>query len=320
MSEPSVSVVIPTYNHAEFMRCCLDSVFAQDYESIEVLVVDDGSTDETHDIVARYGNAVRYHRQENQGQAVARAWGLRHISGDLVCLLDSDDYWEPGFLASLVPQFENPHLGLAFTNHDRVKADGEVFVSDVFRCQRDWLMPFVKTSEPGSWTTLDEKKTRLLYCSHYPPGPSGALFRRSLIQQMPDSNLRRGDDFLFFMKYILDSHCEVAFTMDVLWHLRTHDRNIRQLSNKLDLLFECDIEAKKELLKAYADELSQEERKALQHRIAVDLFDWGFAEAQRRNLGKAVSRYLAAGWCDGGGPITRKALSSLVKLPLKWMR
>lgn len=320
MLQPTVSVVIPTYNHAQFIGCCLDSVFAQEHRSVEILVVDDGSRDETREVVASYGKTVRYHRQENQGQAVARAWGLQHISGDLVCLLDSDDYWEPGFLSTVIPQFENPRLGLAFTNHDRVKADGEVFVPDVFRCERDWLMPYVRFYEPGSWTTLDEEKTRLLYCSNFPPGPSGALFRRSLIQQLPASNLRRGDDFLFFMKYILDSRCEVAFTMDVLWHLRTHDRNIRQLGAKLDLLFECDIEAKKELLEAYVDQLSREERKALQHRIAVDLFDWGFAEAQRRNMGKAVSRYLAAGWCDAGGPITRKALGSLVKLPLKWLR
>ena len=320
MNQPTVSVIIPTYNHARFIGTCLDRVLKQDYPVSEILVVDDGSTDETEKLVQTFGDRVRYHRQENQGQAVARAWGLRQVDSDLVCLLDSDDYWEPGFLASAIPQFENSRLGIAFANHDRVNTEGKAFEPNVFQNERDWILPFVSKGGPGEWTILDETATSQLYFSHFPHTPSGAVFRRSLLKHFPDPKQKRGDDYLFFMNYLIESRCETAFTMDVLWHLRTHDRNIRQLGKNQDLLFKSDIRAKRELLKKHANQINPQEVSMLRRLIASDLFDWGYSYRQRKKLTKAASKYLAACKWDRGGPITRKSLLGLPGLLLSVFR
>ncbi len=94
---PLVSVIIPTYQCGPYLARALDSVFSQTYptERIELIVVDDGSTDDTRDVMRRYLRDVRYIRQENAGVAAARNAGLKESRGDLIALLDADDYWFP---------------------------------------------------------------------------------------------------------------------------------------------------------------------------------------------------------------------------------
>ena len=88
---PSISVVIPTYNNAPYLGAALDSVLSQSFRDCEIVVVDDGSTDETAQVLARYGDRVRCHSQVNQGLAVARNSGLDVASGEFVTYLDGDD-------------------------------------------------------------------------------------------------------------------------------------------------------------------------------------------------------------------------------------
>ena len=93
-SSPSVSVVMPTYNYGRFLARALDSVLGQTYSPAEVIVVDDGSTDETPNVLARYASRVRAVRQANRGLSCARNVGISIASGDLVALIDSDDTWD----------------------------------------------------------------------------------------------------------------------------------------------------------------------------------------------------------------------------------
>src|SRR6185436_10196720 len=98
MQAPLVSVVVPTYNRAYCLARTIDSALGQTHPSVEVIVVDDGSVDETAEMVAaRYGSdaRVRLIRQANAGVSAARNTGLRVARGDYVALLDSDDVWEP---------------------------------------------------------------------------------------------------------------------------------------------------------------------------------------------------------------------------------
>jgi hypothetical protein len=97
---PFFSIVIPTYNRAPLLAEALESVFAQEFTAYEVLVVDDGSTDDTQEMLARYGGRVRVLRQENQGQGAARNLGIQHAEGQYVVFLDSDDLWFPWTLAT----------------------------------------------------------------------------------------------------------------------------------------------------------------------------------------------------------------------------
>lgn len=98
---PKFSVIIPTYNRATLLREALDSVFAQKFTDYEVIVVDDGSTDETAAVVDSYGGRIRYFQQKNQGPGAARNWGVNSADGEYIAFLDSDDLWFPWTLETM---------------------------------------------------------------------------------------------------------------------------------------------------------------------------------------------------------------------------
>jgi GT2 family glycosyltransferase len=126
-----VSVVIPTYNRAYCIARAVDSALGQTHEDLEVLVVDDGSTDGTGRLVAeRYGSdsRVRYLAQANRGVAGARNAGLSAARGDFVALLDSDDAWMPWKLELQVACLrKNPDLGMVWTDMEAIDPAGGVF-------------------------------------------------------------------------------------------------------------------------------------------------------------------------------------------------
>ena len=124
---PTVSVIIPTYNRAQVLGATIESVLAQTYQDLEVIVVDDGSTDDTHAVVERYvarsGAHVRYIRQANQGVSAARNTGCRAARGRYLALLDSDDLWKPQKLARQLPLLErDPRIGLVSSMAEIVDA------------------------------------------------------------------------------------------------------------------------------------------------------------------------------------------------------
>lgn len=113
--EPLVSVIIPTCNGANYIRETIDSVLAQTYRRLEILVVDDGSTDSTAQAAASYAPRVALIRQANQGHPAARNCGLRSATGEFVSFLDHDDLWEPVKIAMQMECFRNePALDLVF--------------------------------------------------------------------------------------------------------------------------------------------------------------------------------------------------------------
>jgi predicted glycoside hydrolase/deacetylase ChbG (UPF0249 family) len=120
----AVSVIVPCYNGAALVRRCLDSVFAQTLKPGEVIVVNDGSTDNSAQIVAEYGSRVRYFEQTNQGPATARNVGFRMATGKYVAMLDADDYWLPEFLRRCVGFLESCPDALAVSVGWKVKTWG----------------------------------------------------------------------------------------------------------------------------------------------------------------------------------------------------
>lgn len=95
LATPTVSAVITTYNQARYIGATIASVLAQTYRDVEIIVVDDGSTDRTEAELGPYRSRVNYIRQPNRGVAAARNVGIRHATGRLLAFLDGDDLWEP---------------------------------------------------------------------------------------------------------------------------------------------------------------------------------------------------------------------------------
>lgn len=103
---PLVSVIIPTFNRNGMLKDAVDSVLEQDYGNTELIVVDDGSTDTTIQMLSAYQDRLRLLRQENRGVSAARNAGIRAAAGTLIALLDSDDLWLPGKLRAQVDYFD----------------------------------------------------------------------------------------------------------------------------------------------------------------------------------------------------------------------
>jgi len=134
MKTPSVSVVMPTYNCEDFVKEAIDSVLAQDLEDVELIVIDDGSTDSTRSIIESFGTSVRAVSQKNAGAAAARNHGIRLARGKYISFLDADDLWHPQKLSSQFAYLErHVDVGLVFS---------------------DWMewMP----ATPGEWTVPEE--------------------------------------------------------------------------------------------------------------------------------------------------------------------
>jgi glycosyltransferase involved in cell wall biosynthesis len=123
---PVVSTVIPAHNSSAFLGDAVESVLAQTFLDHEILVVDDGSTDETPEVAATFGDKIRYFRQEHSGPAAARNNGIAESKGRFVAFLDSDDIWLPEKLEKQLAMFESdPGIGLVTTNHQGFTAEGE---------------------------------------------------------------------------------------------------------------------------------------------------------------------------------------------------
>lgn len=122
-----VSVVIPTYNRAAYLREALESVLAQTYKEIEVIVVDDNSTDGTARVVSSFGPKVKYILQDNRERGAARNSGIRNSTGDYIAFLDSDDVWFRDHLEACVKALESfPEAGLSFSGSYMMDGDGKV--------------------------------------------------------------------------------------------------------------------------------------------------------------------------------------------------
>lgn len=117
MNGPLFTVLIDTFNYGRFVENAIDSVLTQNFprEQYEILVVDDGSTDDTAQRLTKYGNAIHYLRKENGGQASAFNFGFAHAQGQLIALLDADDIWLPEKLRNVHEAFEhNPDAGMVY--------------------------------------------------------------------------------------------------------------------------------------------------------------------------------------------------------------
>ena len=117
MSFPKVSIITPTYNCADYIKDAIRSVFDQTYQNYELIVIDDGSTDNTGEVIKPYlcNDKLRYIRQENLGQAAARNRGLKKATGEYIAFLDADDIWEKSKLEKQLSVVKKSQADVCYT-------------------------------------------------------------------------------------------------------------------------------------------------------------------------------------------------------------
>lgn len=122
-STPLVSIIIPNYNHAQYVSDAINSVLNQHYRQFEIIVVDDGSTDNSREVINRFSHQIQFITQKNQGLSAARNTGIKAAAGIYIGLLDADDMVEPDFLSVLInlltqnPQADGIYCGYRFVDH-----------------------------------------------------------------------------------------------------------------------------------------------------------------------------------------------------------
>lgn len=181
---PLVSIVVPAYNHTHFLAECIDSVLSQTYPSIELIVIDDGSTDGTSEMLAGYGKAFHWESQANAGQSATLNRGWTMSRGELLGYLSADDVLHPDAIAQAVAAFEaEPAIVATYPDFTLIDQHSNIV--------RSVAAP--EFSRQG--LVLD------LICQ---PGP-GALFRRAAWQRSGSWNpaLRQNPDLDFWMRLAL---------------------------------------------------------------------------------------------------------------------
>jgi glycosyltransferase involved in cell wall biosynthesis len=213
MKLPIISCIVPVFNGERYLSAAVKSILKQSYQSLEIIVVDDGSTDRTAEVIEHCGGQVRFLRQPNAGTAAARNLGLSAAAGEFIAFLDADDLWHPEKLERQMARFQaRPELDYC-----------------VAHVQNFWIPELIE----------EERRFRDHRISKPLPGYSTGtlLARHALFESVGpfDVTIRHADDTDWFLRA---SEHGVAMELlpDVLLYRRLHQTNLSRLraSNSRD--------------------------------------------------------------------------------------
>ncbi|HET6575601.1 MAG TPA: glycosyltransferase [Fimbriiglobus sp.] len=209
-----VSVVIPTYNYGHCVAEAVDSALGQTYPAVEVLVIDDGSTDDTRQRLAGYGDRIRYIHQPNAGLSAARNTGIRAARGAFVALLDSDDAFHPRKL-ELQMGYLTSHPEVPFLAADQL--DGPT--------QPPW--PTLTDSPPVRRVGLDELVVKARF------GPGGVVVRKDCFDRVGlfDESLRSVEDRDMWIR--LATRFSIGLMQSPLWWYRSQPGSMSRNAEKM---------------------------------------------------------------------------------------
>ncbi len=212
MTTPQITVLIDTYNYGRFIEEAIDSVLSQDFPmwQVQVLVVDDGSTDDTPEIVKKYGSKIEYFYKPNGGQASALNAGFSLARGEIVALLDADDYFLPGKLRRVAEEFrKRPDAGMVYNALKELHTDSGKTVE----------VPFTEVTG----FLPEDKKNLVTFCAY----PTSCLaFRRSLVEKLlpiPESMRLQADGYIEHLAVLI---APVVAIPEALSVYRVHGRNL----------------------------------------------------------------------------------------------
>ena len=222
--EPLISVMMPTYNNAKYIGQAIDSIYAQNYGNIEIIIVDDGSTDNTKEVVQQYKD-IKYFYIEHKGIPFARNVALENAKGEYIAFLDSDDYWLPNKLNTQMQYFkEHPDCEIVFTKYENF------FENE-----------YVKKKKRAIYEKNSEDKFK-----HYLPS---SLVKKELFEKYGnfDENFKTGEDTEFVTRIKENKMNIEHFINNVFYRRRLHGKNITLIQNPKYSKFLMDLFRKKVL-------------------------------------------------------------------------
>jgi glycosyltransferase involved in cell wall biosynthesis len=302
----TVTALIPTYNMAHFVRQAVDSVLAQSRPVDEVIVVDDGSTDNTAEVLAPYEGRLRRVLKKNGGLASARNAGLREAKGDFIALLDADDLWQPdkmekqmGFLAQ--------HPGIDFLFGDYCN----------FSDETDNEEPEIKCPAMHDYLVANASNlTQIFDCllEENVVLPSTVVFRWSCLERTGyfDEKLRRVEDLDLWLRAA--RVCRFGFVNAMVTKRRRHGANLTNQWAKMQMVH-ADVLAN--ALNTLTD-LTEKSKKLMKARIAGLHYDLGSYFLKQRDFAMAYQylRQMDGGTADPRWLVKWMVASVLRKIPM----
>lgn len=259
---PKLSVIITAYNYGHMLTESIDSVLNQDYADFELIVIDDGSTDDTPNVASRYGDRVRYIRQNHAGIAVARNTGIAAAKGDLIAFQDADDLWTPNTLALRVRTMErHPDLGLIFGDV-AVEQNGKMIFPSFLR-ERKALSELKTIRVEDGLCVIAGNAFSALLKERFIPIPSITIPKRRFGEVGPwDPTAEGVEDYEFYLR--LSRRFQLGYIDRILVTCRIHGANVS-----------CDVisqnERRVKLLRQFENDpkLSGIDRRLLRNRLSA---------------------------------------------------
>ena len=207
---PKVSVIVPIYNTAKYLPACLDSILGQTYQNLEIILIDDGSTDNSSDIAEDYAlkdSRITVVHQKNRGQSSARNLGLKFVTGEFISFVDADDEVQPTFIESLLTAFtDDTSLSVCGIHYKRLKNHSSENV---------YLSP-LRSRKPN-----ESQKAYILYLLATDGrmySSVNKLYRTAYAKKLRfDESLNFAEDTKFVLNYLKKSKGEPAFVLKPLY-------------------------------------------------------------------------------------------------------
>ncbi|WP_324780172.1 glycosyltransferase family 2 protein [Thiobacillus sedimenti] len=296
---PRISVVIPCYNGAAFLHEAIDSALSQIGVDHEVIVVNDGSTDDSRAIMARYGPRIRVVDQANAGLPAARNAGIRAAQGALFAFLDADDWWAPDFLAKLSAALDaHPQAAIAYCgwkNAGLPGGRGEPFI-------------------PPDYEAMPDKTAKLL-CSPRWPVHAAMIRREHLFDAgLFDPALKRCEDFALWLRSAIPH--PLVRVPEVLAYYRHHGNQMIADQARIAL---AHFDVQQAYLTAHPEIASRFSRRALRALTDGELLLRGYACYWQRDL-PAARRIFRAVMKHGYGRLADWKYMLPAWLPESWHR
>ena len=289
----AISVVIPTYNCAKFLTETIQSVAEQLPPPLEILVIDDGSTDETPAVAAAFGSRIRFVSIPHSGRpSVPRNVGLRLASGDLVAIFDADDIMLPGKLAAAQEVFDSrPEISLLFTDFQSIDERGRMIESTYLQKYRAFRQSLVRTSQPDLYLVDGHAMYRQLLHANF-IGTSSVVARRHVLLDAGgfSEELTNSDDIDLWYR-VSRSGARAAFLDRVFHRYRVRPGSV---SSKGSRMYPSIVKVLEDQLPHVDDPILQ---RTLRRRISGFRLDYAWhlgAEGHLRLAGSVCLRELRA--------------------------